>query len=177
MTRRPNWRLNSSSFCAPVGARRDRDRPVGVQVVDVRKRQERVQRRVDRRRHRVLAERAQRIQRDHLVFVRFAAIARDERLEPVEVQQGEAGSGNRSQVASTALHRHHPARFAGQRIGEIELRAGVAAAEVGDAEVLAEQVRPVAQQLERIAGERGGGALVPEVLQQGRFPGGRFRHR
>ena len=60
-----------------------------MQVIDVRKRQERVQRRVDRRRDAVLAEGAQRIEADHLVFERFAAIALDQRLELVEIQHGE----------------------------------------------------------------------------------------
>ena len=48
--------------CA-VGARRQRDRPVRMQVIDVIERQERVQRRVDRGRDAVLAERAQRVER------------------------------------------------------------------------------------------------------------------
>ena len=58
-----------------IGAGGQRDAPVGMQVIDVVERQERVQRRVDRRRDAVLAERAQRIEGDHLVFVRFAAVA------------------------------------------------------------------------------------------------------
>ena len=66
-----------------VGAGRERDRPVGMQVIDVRKGQERVQRRVDRGGDAVLAERAQRVEADHLVFERFAAIALDQRLELV----------------------------------------------------------------------------------------------
>ena len=43
-------------------------------------------------------------------------------------------------LAAAILPFHHPLRLAGQRIGEIELRAGVAAAEVGDPQVRAEQV-------------------------------------
>ena len=41
-----------------VGARRQRDRPVRMQVIDVVEGQKRVQRRIDRRRDAVLAERA-----------------------------------------------------------------------------------------------------------------------
>ena len=121
-----------------------------MQVIDVVERQERVQRRVDRRGDAVLAERAQRIERDHLVFVRLAAVARDQLFELVEIQDGEAGRADRSQVAAAALDRQHAHRLAGQRIRQRELRAGVAAAEVGDPQIGAEQVRSVAQQLERI---------------------------
>jgi len=35
--------------------------------------------------------------------------------------------------------------LAGERIRELELRAGIAAAEIGDPKILAEQVRTVAQ--------------------------------
>ena len=43
-----------------VGARRERNRPVRMQVIDVRKRKERMQCRVDRSRHAILAKRTQR---------------------------------------------------------------------------------------------------------------------
>ena len=160
-----------------VGARRQRDRPVGMQVIDVVERQERVERRVDRGRDAVLAEREQRVEAHHLVLERLAAVARDQALELVEIEHGEAGGADRSQIAAAALHRHHARRRAGQRIGQIELRAGVAAAEVGDAQIGAEQVRSVAQQLERLRFEPRRLALVPEILQEGGFDGGRIRHR
>ncbi len=146
-----------------VGAGRQRDRPVGVQVVDVRKRQERVQRRVDRGGDPVLAEGAERVQADHLVLVRFAAVAGDEALEPVHVQHGEARGPDRSQVAAAALHRHHARGCAGQRIGQLELRTGVAAAEVGDAQVGAQEVRTIAQQVQRTRGQPVGLCVVPQI--------------
>ena len=57
------------------------------------------------------------------------------------------------------------AGLAGEGIGEVHLRAGVAAAEVGDAEVGAEKVGAVAEKAERIAGKffRSGG--IPEIRQ------------
>jgi hypothetical protein len=160
-----------------IRARRQRDRPVGVQMIDVRERQERVQRRVNRSGHPVLAERAERVEADHLVLVRLAAVARDQRLELVEVQHGKPGGRDRAQVAAAALHRHHPLRLAGQRIGQLELRARIAAAEVRDAQVLAEQIRSIAQQLQRRALEPRRLAVVPQVLQKRRLFRGCVRHR
>ena len=57
-----------------------------MQVIDVIERQKRVQRRVDRRRDAVVAEGAERVVPDHLVFVGFAAVPIDERLELVHVR-------------------------------------------------------------------------------------------
>ena len=95
-----------------VGARGQRDRPVGMQVIDVVVRQKRVQRGVDRRRDAVVAEGAERVVPDHLVFVRFAAVAIDERLELVHVEHGKAGRLDRPQVAAAALDRQHARRLA-----------------------------------------------------------------
>jgi hypothetical protein len=148
-----------------VRARGERDRPVGMQMVDVRERQERVERRVDRRGDAIFTERAQRVERDHLVLVRFAAIARDQRLELVQIQHRKPGGRDGPQIAAAALHRHDAARLAGERIRQLEFRAGVAAAEVRDAQVFAEQVRSIAQQLEGVGRERRRCLVVPEILQ------------
>ncbi len=51
-----------------------------------------------------------------------------------------------------------------ERIDLVELGAGVAAAEVGDAQVGAKQVRPVAQQLRRI--QLGCDRLIPAVFKK-----------
>ncbi len=160
-----------------IGARRQRDRPVGVQVVDVRERQEGMQRRIDRRRDAVLAERAERVVADHLVFVRLATIAPDEIVQLVHVEHGEARRAYRREVAAAALDRHDAPRLAGQRIGQIELRARVPAAEVRDAEIRAEQVRTVAKQVKRFRLEGRRFAGVPQVLEEGRFERRGLRHR
>ncbi len=160
-----------------VGARRQRDGPVGMQMIDVIEGQERVERRVDRGGHAVLAEGEQRVEAHHLVLELLAAVARDQAFELVEIEQRKSLGPDRSEIAAAAFHGHDARRRAGHRIGQIELRAGVAAAEVGDAQIGAEHVRSVAQELERIRFEPRRLALVPEILQESRFDSGRFRHR
>ena len=149
-----------------VGAGRERDRPVRMQVIDVRRGQERVERRVDRRRHAARTERAHRVQVHHLVFVRLAAVAIDQLLELVEIEQRESRARDRSQIAAAALHRQHACGLSGERIRQVDLRAGVPAAEVRDAQVRAEHVAPVPEQLERIGLERRRLARVPQVRQK-----------
>ena len=146
--------LNSSSFVRAVRARRERDRPVGMQVIDVVERQKRVQRRVDRRGDAVLAERAQRIVRRPS---RLRALRRDSARSAPRACPGRA-----RQTRLRVIDRRSPplpltastrVGSPGQRIGQLELRAGVAAAEIGDAQVGAEQVRAIAQQFERVSVE------------------------
>ena len=98
--------------------------------------------------------------------MRLAAVSRDQAVQLVEIQDREAGVGDRTQIAAAALHRHDALRLAGQRIGHVELRAGVAAAEIGDAQVGAEQVRTIAQQIERVATRASPLPLVPQILQK-----------
>ena len=149
MMRRPYRRLNSSIFLIAVRAGGQGDRPVGMEVIDVVERQERMQRGVDRRGDAVVAERAQRVVPDHLVLVRLATIAIDELLELVEVQQRESRRAHRPEIAAAALDGEHARRLARHRIGQVELRAGVAAAEIGDPQVRAEQVGAVPKQFQR----------------------------
>ena len=79
---------------SPFFAGGDRDDRVGVHVIDVPVRDERVQRRVDARRARVEVEGAVREARHHLVFVREAAVPP---LQGVHLRRGTA---SRSRPAS-----------------------------------------------------------------------------
>src|SRR5262249_22751028 len=101
---------------------------------------------------------------------------RDEPLELVEMQDREAAGADRAQIAAAPLHRQHARRFAGQRIRLREFGARVAAAEVRDAQVLAEEVRSVPQQLQRLRSQASGFGLVPEVFQEPRFDFDRLTH-
>ena len=135
-------------------------------MIHMIERQKRVERCIDGGGHLVLTERAQRVETDHFVFIGFAAVTRDEGLELVEMQEREAGRADAAQIAAAALHREHPHGRARQRIRQVDLRARVAAAEVRDAKIGAQQVRSVAQQLERLPGQTGGLVIVPQVPQK-----------
>ena len=97
----------SATPLAPVGGRRERDQRVGVEVVDVRRREEAVQRRVDRG-HGAAGPEARVVeQRDHLVLVLEPAVDALHRAQPLEVDEREAGRGERAEVAARALDREH----------------------------------------------------------------------
>ena len=74
-----------------------------MKVVDVWRVDEPVHRRVDRRRRAALAEQAVVERGDHLVLAVDARVDVDERAQPVEPQDGEAGGGERAEVAAGAL--------------------------------------------------------------------------
>ena len=170
-------RVELRQLAFAVGARGQGDAPVGMQVIDMVERQEGVQRRVDRGGHPVLAERAQRVERHHRVFMRFTTVPGDQLLELLEIQHGKARRANRSQIPAAALHREHAHRLSGQRIRQREFRAGIAAAKVGDAEIGAKQVGSVTEDLERIRRQPGGLRLVPEIAQVLGGCRGHLRHK
>jgi hypothetical protein len=97
--------------------------------------------------------------------VRFAAVERLELLQPGDVEQREARVGNRAKIAAAAFHGKDAHRRAGHRIGQDDLRACVSTAEIGDAQVRAEQVGAVGQERQLVAGKRGRSLLVPEIVQ------------
>ena len=99
-----------------VGRGRDRDAAVGVQVVDVRGRDQAVHRGVDRRRRAALAVQAEVEGGDHLVLAVLAGVDVDERAQPVEAQHGEPGFGERAEVAAGALHPQQLDVLAGDRV-------------------------------------------------------------
>ena len=152
-----------------VGRGRQRNRPVRMQVVHVRKRQKSVQRSIDRGRYRIRPERAQRIEVRHLVFPLDALIALLERQQLLLVERGKARALDAAQVPARTLHPKHLNPLARQRIGLQNLRAGIAAGKVGNAQVRAQQVRPIPQQLGFVERRRHMG--VPTVLKKCQYRG------
>ena len=146
-----------------VFARCDRNDRVRVNVIDMAVRNEAVQRCVDRGCARIEVEGAMIIERDHLVLVLEAAIDRFEAEELVEIERREAVELHRADVAAGTLDPENLGRRAGQRIGRGQLRGRVAAAEIGDAQVAAKQVRPIEQEARLIEGSRV--LVVPEIGQ------------
>src|SRR6185312_1493162 len=79
----------------------------------------------------------------HLVLVFLAAIELFETQELVEVERREAIELHRTEVAARALYPQHLHGLARERIALRELRGRVAAAEIRDREIRAQQVGPV----------------------------------
>ena len=78
---------------------------------------------------------------DHLVFVSGdTGIDLGDAEKPVHVEGGEAGALDAAEVAAGAFDPEDLFGLAVQRVYLFELGAGVAAAEVGDAQVGAEEV-------------------------------------
>src|ERR1700735_4817605 len=132
-------------------------------MVNVREGQKAVQGRVDRGCDRVGAEGCQRIERYDLVFEFDAAIALFERQHFIEIEGGKAGALDAAQVAATAFYPQNLNRLASEWVGLCDLGAGVAAAEVGDAQIGAKKVRAIAQKLRRI--QSAGETFVPAIIQ------------
>ena len=125
-----------------VGAARQHVDAVGVRVVDVRRRDERVQQRLDRAARRRGVELAAREVGDHVLVGHLVAVHQREHL--VELERGEVLAPHRREVRARALDPHDVDLLAGV-ILRPPLRRGVAAAEVRDRAVGAEQVRGLAR--------------------------------
>ena len=156
--------INLSRQLFGVLAGRDCDDSVGVNVVDVRMRNEAVQRGIDRGCARVEVERAVIVERNHLVLVLEAAIDRAEAEQLIEIERRETVELHRADVAAGALDPKDIRRRAGQRIRGGKLGRGVAAAEIGDAQVASEQIGSVEQQPGPVEGSRA--LVVPQVRQR-----------
>ena len=102
-------------------------------MIYVRKGKKCMQRCIDRGSYRIVTERTQRIQPHHLVFQFDAAINLCQGEHFVEIQSGKALDLDAAQVPPAAFHPQHRLLLAVERIRPLELRAGIAAAEVGDA--------------------------------------------
>ena len=115
---------------------------------------------VHRGRARVETEDAVAERPDHLVLVGKAPVDALQRLELVEVEGGESVEGHRAEVAARALDPEHRHRLAGERVLRGHLGGRVAAAEVGDPEVRAQQIGAVEEQARLV--ESRGVLVVPE---------------
>ena len=87
-------------FGEAVARGRKRDAPVGMKVVDMRERQEAVQRSVNGRGDGIVTKGAQGIERNHAVFVVDTSIEGNEGEEFVLVESGKAGALDAAEVAA-----------------------------------------------------------------------------
>ena len=127
----------------PFRGGREGDQRVGVEMVDVGGGEKSVQRRVDRRHRAARPEAGVVEQGDHLVLLVEALVDALHRAQPLEVDQGEPVDGQGAEVAAGPFHREHAAGLPGDRVGELDLGRGVAAAEVRDARIRPEAARPL----------------------------------
>ena len=146
-----------------VGGGSQRNAPVRMQMIDVREGQKSVQRSVNRSGDAVLAEGAQRIHIHHFIFEFSAAILCSSPCSFSEYKRRQPAQLDASQIAATALDPQNFFLLPAKRIGLLDLRTGVSAAEVGDAKIGAQQIRSVAQQFRLV--ETAGDLFVPTVFQ------------
>ena len=150
----------------PARTGRQRDDGIRMDVVDMGKGQQRMQRGVDAGRAAIQVERAVRQVTHHFVVIVRAGIVLAEAQQLVLIQRREAVELHRADVPTRALDPQHLHCRAGQRIGFDQLGRGVAAAEIGHGQVRAEQVRAIQQQLCRR--ETGRNRLVPAAGGDGK---------
>ena len=148
-----------------VGGGREGDARVRMQVVDMRRVEQAVHRRVDRGRGATAAMKAEVERIDHLVFALHAGVDADERSKPVEAQDRQARLGEGAEVTARALDRHELDRQSGRRVGGDGLGRCVAAGVVGVARVRAELMGPL-EELDRPG--RGLGCAWRLIGQTGR---------
>ena len=109
-----------------------------------------MQRSVDRRRNRIIAESALRVEIDHFILKLDSVIDLFELKQFVKSKRGKAGALDASKIAAAAFNPENLADYAVQRIYLVQLRTCVSSPKIGDSQVGAKQVRPVSQKLWRI---------------------------
>src|SRR5438477_8580881 len=112
-------------FSPSVGARRQCDGPVGVQMVHMGEGKEGMQWSVDGCRHPILSECRKRVVADHLIFVWFPAIELLELFQAIEAEQGKSSFADGAEISATAFYRQYAHRAASKQIGKLNFGAGV----------------------------------------------------
>ena len=147
-----------------VRARSQSDRPVGMEVIDVIEWQERMQRRINRRGDAVIAKSTERVIPDHLVLVGLATIAVNELFELIQIEHREPRRTHRPKISTTALDDEHARRLSRHGIYKVELRTGIAAAEIRDPQIRSQQIGAVPKQFQWVSVERRRVLLLPKIL-------------
>src|ERR1700733_3521276 len=96
-----------------VRARRQSDRPVWVQMIDMIEREKCMQGSIDGCSYAILAKRRKRIVADHLIFKLFPAVQLLQLFQTIEVEQRKSAFGDGAEISATSLYRqnsHWPPR-------------------------------------------------------------------
>ena len=96
----------------------------------------------------------------HRVFLVEALVETLQAFELVHVEGGEAVELHGADVTARALDPQHGDRLAGQRVFRRDLGGGVATAEIGDAQIRAQQVGPIEEEARLI--HFGGLGVIPK---------------
>ncbi len=123
----------------------ERDGRVRMGVIDVSRREERVQQRLDRRPRRVRVERAAADVLEHFLVGHLVAL--EEEAQVVETERRESRLRDRREIGSRRLHPHDRHR-ATRMIDRESLHRRVAAALVGNRAVGPQEVRPANELLD-----------------------------
>ena len=157
--RRPDDVIAINRLCDAFGIFRsaDGDGRVGVRMVHVLARHERMQRRIDGRRTRVEVKRTVRIHPHHLILRRRLGPALFlARVHPLQcdqlllIQRRKIFFFGCPQITARALHPKHLHRVTRERVGFGKLAGSIPSAGIGDALIAAENVRAINQPLRRI---------------------------
>ena len=144
----------------------DRDHGVRVHVIDVLVRHVSVQGRVDAGRAWVEIEGAVRQVAHHLVLMLGAPVQLLQLLELAQVESGEAVELHAPEIAARALDPEHFDLDAAERIALHHLGRRVPAAEIGDPQIGAQEVRAIQQPFGLAQGS--GFRCIPEVGEAAR---------
>src|SRR5882762_2606384 len=126
----PEAFIELAHLLGAIRRRSQRDSPVRMQMVDMRKRQKAMQRRVDRRRYGIVPERTEGVHPDHLVFMLNAAIPRLKRMQFFHIQRRKSAALNASNIATAAFYpKDSPARTI-KRVHFLNFRTGIPASEI-----------------------------------------------
>src|SRR6266705_4064801 len=110
-----------------IRRRGKRDSPVRMQMIDMRKRQKAMQRRVDRRRNGIVPERAEGVHPNHLVFMLCAAITALKRMQFFQIQRCKSASLNASDIATAAFYPKDSPGGTIKRVRFLNFRTGIPA--------------------------------------------------
>jgi len=135
-----------------------------MKMIDVREGKKAVERRVNGGGYGIVAEGGDGVHGDHVVFVIDTFIAALEREELFLIESGEAGALDAAEIAAGALDPEDLNGLAGEGIGLSDFGAGVAAGKVSEAQVGAEEIGAVAEELGLV--QSCGYVGVPTVFEE-----------
>jgi len=131
----PESLVELAHLLGAIRRRGQRDSPVRMQMIDMRKRQKSMQRRVNRRRNRIVPKRTEGVHPNHLVFVLNAAIPRLKCMQFFQIQRCKSGSLNASDIATAAFYPKDSSEGTIKRVRFLNFRAGIPTSEIRNAKI------------------------------------------